>query len=54
MSGKDGTQIDMSYQVNGSDASKLEAIAPMADLMLAEQMRSLKMLLDAEGEAARK
>lgn len=52
--GKDGTQIDMSYRVNGSDASKLNAIAPMADLMLAEQMTSLKMLLDAEGEAARK
>ena len=52
--GKDGTQVDMSYRVNGSEASKLDIIAPMADGMFAEQMASLKSLLDAEGEAARK
>jgi uncharacterized protein YndB with AHSA1/START domain len=52
--GKDGTQVDMSYRVNGSEASKLDMIAPMADGMFAEQMASLKSLLDAEGEAARK
>lgn len=51
--GKDGTQIDLRYLVTGADASKLDAIAPLADKMLAEQMGALKALLDAQGQAAR-
>ena len=51
--GKDGTQIDLGYRVSGADSSKLDAIAPMADKMLEEQMASLKALLDAQGQAAR-
>jgi len=51
--GKDGTQIDLRYRATGAEASKLDAIAPSADKMLAEQMAALKALLDAQGQAAR-
>ena len=51
--GKDGTQIDLTYRVTGADASKLDAIAPMADQMFKEQMALLKAMLDAQGQASR-
>ncbi len=46
LQGKDGTQIDLSYRVNGSPASALDGVAAVVDQVLAEQLGRLKAHLD--------
>lgn len=50
--GKDGTQIDLVYRVNGSAASKLDTLAPVIDKVLGEQLQRLQAHLEPQAPNA--